>query len=187
MSDADKLRTDARANRDRILDVARDAFAADGNTSMNAIAKLAGVGPGTLYRHFANREALALALYRKEIDDLVRLADTLLANNPPLPAFRLWCDRLVRLGRVKHAIAAMLHAADSTKDSDEILAAMIGAVGRFTTACEASKSIRPGVNAADLLVLLSCLWRIPPSAEGKAQSKRVLDLVFHALEPKSKA
>ncbi|WP_244182280.1 TetR/AcrR family transcriptional regulator [Gluconacetobacter entanii] len=85
MADPDvRLRADAQANRDRILDIARDAFAADPGVSLNAIAKAAGVGAGTLYRHFPSREALLVGVYRKEIDELVSLAPDLLANHPPL-------------------------------------------------------------------------------------------------------
>ncbi|WP_374680141.1 TetR/AcrR family transcriptional regulator, partial [Hydrocarboniphaga effusa] len=69
----DNLRADAKANRDRILDVARDALSADPQASLNSIAKAAGVGAGTLYRHFPNRESLVLNVYRKEIDALVAL------------------------------------------------------------------------------------------------------------------
>src|SRR3984885_13053384 len=102
MVDDGNLRADARANRDRILDVARDAFAADPAASLNSIAKAAGVGAGTLYRHFPSREALVLGIYRKEIDALVALAPMLLTEHAPLQAFRMWCDRLAELGRMKH-------------------------------------------------------------------------------------
>ena len=90
MADDNGLRADARENRDRILDVARGALAADPSASLNSIAKAAGVGPGTLYRHFPSREALVLGIYRQEIDAMVALAPVLLAEHPPLRAFRLW-------------------------------------------------------------------------------------------------
>ena len=100
---SEKLRTDARVNRDRILEVARDMLTEDPDVSLNSIAKLAGVGAGTLYRHFPSREALVLGVYKNEIDAQVELASALLAQHQPLMAFRLWCDRLAQLGRVKHA------------------------------------------------------------------------------------
>ncbi len=83
MADDELLRADA-GNRDRILDVARDALAADPAASLNSFAKMAGVGAGTLYRHFPSRESLVLGVYRKEIDVLVALAQKLLARHPPL-------------------------------------------------------------------------------------------------------
>ncbi len=104
MSDDEKLRSDARANRDRVLEVARDALAADPEASLNAIAKAAGVGAGTLYRHFPSREALVLGVYRNEIDALVKLVPTLLNKHSPLRAFHIWCDRLIQFGKMKHGL-----------------------------------------------------------------------------------
>ncbi len=139
-----QLRADARANRDRVLDAARDALAADPEASLNSIAKAAGVGAGTLYRHFPSREALVLGVYRKQIDALVGLAPRLLVDHPPLRAFRLWCDRLVKFGRVKHGVADLLHAAMSEQDVQETYRPMVGAVRRLTEACERSGGIRRG-------------------------------------------
>src|SRR5579862_7499488 len=104
-------RADAKQNRERILQIARDALAALPDASLNSIAKAAGVGPGTLYRHFPNREALVLAVYRQEIQQLVDLAPALLASHPPLAALRLWFDRLAHYGRIKHELADVLHGA----------------------------------------------------------------------------
>ena len=176
-----KLRADAQANRERILDVARDALTADPAASLNAIARAAGVGAGTLYRHFPSREALVLGVYRKEIDALVDLAPTLLAQHPPLQAFRLWCDRLVLLGRVKHGIANVLHAVISDQDFRETYWPMLGAVRGLMEACEASGDIRPGGDPQDVLTLLGLLWRIPPGSDGEARMKRLLALVFRGL------
>lgn len=179
-----KLRTDARVNRDRILEVARDALAADEDVSLNSIAKLAGVGAGTLYRHFPHREALVLAVYKHEIVAQVELATTLLDRHPPLQAFRLWCDRLAQLGRVKHAIAKSLQTTMSDQDSQDAYLQMVDAVQRLISACEASGELPAGNLATDVLVLLSSLWRIPPTPEGEAQATRVLALTFRAMGAK---
>jgi AcrR family transcriptional regulator len=177
----EKLRADARANRDRILEVARAALAADPNASLNSIAKTAGVGQGTLYRHFPTREALVLGVYRKEIDALVALAPTLLAEHPPLTAFRLWCDQLAALGRVKHGLADMLHAVISDDDFQATYWPMVAAVRRLMDACERSGDIRPGAVPEDFLLLMQFLWQIPPSAQGDAQARRLLALIFRGL------
>ena len=176
-----KLRADARANRDRILDVARAALAADPQASLNSIARTAGVGQGTLYRHFPSREALVLGVYRKEIDALIDLAPKLLAQHPPLQAFRLWCDRLAQFGRMKHGVADLLHAVMSDQDVHETYWPMVRAVRQLMDACEGSGAIRPGVDAEDVLVLLSVLWRIPPSSAGRARADRLIALVFVGL------
>ncbi len=181
MADNEVLRADARANRDRILDIARDALAADSAASLNSIAKMAGVGAGTLYRHFPSRESLVLGVYRKEIDVLVALAPTLLARQPPLQAFRTWCDRLAKFGRMKYGVADIVHAATSDQDLQETYTPMLGAVRQLIHACEHSGNIDQGSDPEDFLVFVGLLWRIPPSAAGEARVKRLLALAFRGL------
>ncbi len=182
MADDDvKLRADARDNRDRILGVARDALAADPSVSLNAIAKAAGVGAGTLYRHFPSREALVLSVYRNEIEALVALAGELLAKHTPLRAFRTWCDRLAKFGRMKHGLADTLHAARSKEDVQETYWPMLGAVRQLMNACEASGEIHPKADAEDFMMLLGFLWQIPPTRAGEARVKRLLALAFRGL------
>jgi AcrR family transcriptional regulator len=178
------LRLDAQENRDRILEVAREALSADPQASMNSIAKAANVGPGTLYRHFPNRESLVLAVYRNEIDKLATLVPTLLARYSPLTAFRKWCDQLAKFGRVKHGISDVLDAAKSDKNLKETYLPMLTAVRTLMTACEDSGEIAKGANAEDFLMLLGTLWRIPPTAAGKARVSRLLALVFRGLGAK---
>ena len=177
----EKLRADARANRDRILDVARDALAADPAVSLNAIAKAAGVGAGTLYRHFPSREALVLGVYRSEIDALVALAPRLLGEHRPLQAFRIWCDRLAEFGKMKHGVADLLHATRSDRDFQETYWPMLGAVRELMSACEGSGEIRTGADPEDFLMLLGFLWRIPPTPAGEARVKRLLALILRGL------
>lgn len=179
--EAGKLRSDAQDNRERILAVARAALEADPGTTLNSIAKSAGVGQGTLYRHFPTREALVLSVYRKEIDDLVGLAPTLLTRHPPLVAFRLWCGALARLGRVKQGIAEVLHAVISEQDYEQTYLPILGAVTLLMEACEAAKAINSSTPPADFLMLLQFLWQTPPSMDRTAQTQRLLELVFRGL------
>jgi AcrR family transcriptional regulator len=181
MAISEDLRADARINRDRILEVARDALAADPNASLNSIAKTAGVGAGTLYRHFPSRESLVLAMYRKEIEKLTALAPALLSKHPPLQAFRDWCDRLAKFGRMKYGVADIVHAATSRLDVEETYQPMLDAVTALMKACETSGEIRSGNSAEDFLMLVGLLWRIPPNAAGEARVKRLLALAFRGL------
>ena len=182
MADEDeRLRADARANRDRILEEARVTLTADPDASLHSIAKAAGVGQGTLYRHFATREALVLSVYRKEIDALVELAPTLLTEHPPLKAFRIWCDWFAQAGRRKHGIAALVRAAMSDQVFQDTYWPMVGAVHQLVEACEHTGEIAPGVDAEDFLQLLGCMIQIPPTPEGEARTKRLHALVFHGL------
>ena len=184
MTDNETLRADAQANRDRILDVARDALAADPAASLNSIAKTAGVGAGTLYRHFPSRESLVFSVYRKEIDTLVALVPVLLGKQQPLHAFRSWCDRLAKFGRMKYGVADIVHAATSEQENREIYELMLGAIRQLVAACEVSDEIRSGANPEDFLVLVGLLWRIPPDAAGEARIKRLLALAFRGLGAK---
>ena len=88
------LRADAVGNRARIIAAARAAVANAGEVKLNAIAKQAGVGQGTLYRHFPTREALLAEVYREDVGDLVAAAPALLARHEPLTALARWRDRL---------------------------------------------------------------------------------------------
>ena len=177
----EELRADARANKDRILDVAREALMADPVASLNSIAKAAGVGAGTLYRHFPTRESLVLGLYRKEIASLVTLAPSLLAKNSPVQALRLWCDRLVRFGKMKYGVADIVHAATSAQDRQEHYGPMLGAVRQMIEACERSGDIPAGTNPEDVLVFLGLLWRIPPTAAGEDRIRRLMALAFRGI------
>ncbi len=183
--DEERLRSDARANRDRILGVARDALAADPETSLNAIAKAAGVGAGTLYRHFPGRDALLVGVYRKEIEALLALAPRLLETQRPLDAFRLWCERFAEFGSVKHGVADTLHAAISDQDLQETYWSLVDTVGRLMSACEAAGAMAPGASPEDVLVLLSSVLRIAPTPSGREQVSRVLALILRSLTAKS--
>ena len=97
-------RSDAQQNREHILRIAHEAFAEDGAVSLNSIAKRAGIGAGTLYRHFPTREALILAVYRHDVQRLVDSVSDVLAKNPPLQAFRVWFQTLADYVRLKHGL-----------------------------------------------------------------------------------
>lgn len=180
----DGLRADARANRDRILEVARAALIADPETPLSAISKAAGVGQGTLYRHFPTREALALAIYRKEISAVAALASTLLKEHPPLEAFRLWCAQLADSSAMKRGVAGLLQGSTSEDDKRETYQQMVLAVRSLIAACQASGAIDRDANADDVLILLGVLWQIPSHPGRDAQSARIIALIFSGLGAK---
>ncbi|HVQ96457.1 MAG TPA: TetR/AcrR family transcriptional regulator [Mycobacteriales bacterium] len=175
------VRSDARENRRRILEIARDSFAAAGDTSLNEIAKRAGVGPGTLYRHFPTRESLVLAVYRHEIDQLAALAPALLAEHPPVEALRRWLDRVARYGQLKYGVAEVIHAATTETAETEAYGLIIGAIAGLLDAGAAAGQLRTDVQPDDFLLLISFLWRIDPEPGGPARAARMLDLVLAGL------
>jgi AcrR family transcriptional regulator len=179
---ADSLRADAQHNRDRILEAARESFGASGEASLNSIAKKAGVGPGTLYRHFPSREALVLAVYRYDVQALADSAAGLLSEHEPLRALRLWFDRLAYYGQIKRGLADVLHTATSDGLAGETYGPVVGAITLLLTACTGDGSIRPGIEPDDVLLLLGFLWRIDPGGDADARAARLLDLIVAGLK-----
>ncbi len=179
---ADSLRADAQHNRDRILEAARESFAASGEASLNSIAKKAGVGPGTLYRHFPSREALVLAVYRYDVQALADSAASLLSEHEPLRALRLWFDRLAYYGQIKHGLGNVLHAATSDGLAGETYGPVVGAITLLLTACTGDGSIRAGIDPDDVLLLLGFLWRIDSGGDADARAARLLDLIVAGLK-----
>ncbi|MCL6708187.1 TetR/AcrR family transcriptional regulator [Pseudomonas sp. R2.Fl] len=175
-------RSDARRNREQILSVARDVLRETPDASLNSIAKAAGVGPGTLYRHFPSREALVLGVYQHEIQALIDLAPELVKSHPPIEALRLWLDRLAHYGRIKHGLSDVLHDRKNATVVGAAYDPVVGAIDCLLKACEAAGSIAPGHRADDLLLLVAFLWRIKPGPDGAPQAGRLLDLVVKGLQ-----
>lgn len=170
-------RSDAQQNRAAILAVAREMLIEDGDASLNSIAKRAGVGPGTLYRHFPNREALVLAVFRSEVQKLVDWAPELLRTEPPLVALRRWFQRLAGQIVIKRGLGDALTAVSHDAVTNETYGPVIGAITTLLRAGEADGVIRPGLDPDDVLLMMGCVWR----AEGPAQAERLLDLVIDGL------
>ncbi|WP_052850179.1 TetR/AcrR family transcriptional regulator [Streptomyces avicenniae] len=178
-----RVRADALRNREHILRVAHDAFAESGTTSLNTIAKRAGVGPGTLYRHFPTREDLILAVYRHDMQRLVDSVPGVLAAHGPLDAFRTWFLTLARYVRLKHGLGEALGTAAVQHAVKESYPPVTAAVGTLLRACGEEGSLRPGLDPADVLLLMGFLWRVPQDEEGERQARRVMELVIDGLRP----
>ena len=171
-------RKDALTNRERILTAARAAFAAGSSASLTAIARQAGVGIGTLYRHFPSREALIVELYRHEIQHLIDLAPALLESHPPLEALRLWFGEVARYGQLKYGAAEVIHAATS---DDEYYEPFVRAIAVLLDQGAAAGELKKGLDPEDVLMQLSVLWRIDPEHGGEARAARILDLIVDGL------
>ena len=149
-----KPRADAVRNRDRVLEAARTVFSAGGpEASLEAVAKTAGVGIGTLYRHFPTREALFEAVYRREVQQLADLAKRLEEEAEPTEALRQWMRSFVKFVATKKGMSAALAFAVS-KDSDLISYSsdlLTRAVGQLLSRAGAAGDIRDDVSPEDLL------------------------------------
>jgi AcrR family transcriptional regulator len=173
------VRADARENRARILDAARQAFAEDGGTSMNQIAQRAGVGPGTLYRNYPTREALVLAVYQLEIDRLVGSAPALLETLPPLEALRHWTTDLVGAMKRKHGLGDALSPGAHQAMNDRSYGPVIAAITQLLDAGQRDGTIRPDADARDFLQLTGALWRAAAGPEDRSQP--MLGLILDGL------
>src|SRR3954464_10452008 len=111
-------RADAVRNRERVLEAAKVVFSAGGpDASLEAVARHAQVGIGTLYRHFPTREALFEAVYRREVEQLAELAERLKGEAPPVEALRIWLRAIVEFVATKKGMSAALAiAVDGTSD-----------------------------------------------------------------------
>ncbi|MGY1810431.1 TetR/AcrR family transcriptional regulator [Blastococcus sp. SYSU D00669] len=177
------LRADAQRNRDRLLEVAAHAFAAGEDVTLEAIAREAGVGIGTLYRHFPTREALVEAAYRNELARLCDAAAELLRTQPPEAALRTWMDRFVDYMTTKRGMADALKAviasggnpfAHSRDRMTEALALLLRAGAEAGT-------LRADADPADVLTGLSGISLAAGDAERREQAGRLLDLLVDGL------
>jgi AcrR family transcriptional regulator len=178
------LRADARRNRDRLLAVAVRAFSQDGpDVPLDAIAREAGVGIGTLYRHFPTREALVEAAYRTELDKLCDAAPTLLRQLPPDRALRAWMDRFVDYMTTKRGMAEALKAVIASGGNPYAVSRdrLLEAVGSLLAAGAAAGVLRADVDPADVLAALS---GVTLATAERAQAGRLLDLLLAALTPR---
>jgi AcrR family transcriptional regulator len=171
-------RKDALSNRERILTAAREALAASSGASLTAIARQAGVGIGTLYRHFPSRESLILELYRHDIQHLIDQAPALLETQPPLAALQSWFAEVARYGQLKYGAAEVIHAATS---DDEYYDPFVRAINVLLEAGAEDGSLKSGLDPEDVLMQLSVLWRIDPRRGGQARAARLIDLIIDGL------
>ena len=178
-------RSDARRNRDAILAAALAALTASPDASLNAIAKRAGVANATLYRHFATREELVLATYHDEVRRLVDVAGLLLREHAPSDALRSWVERLARYAVTKHGLADALRkttAPGSDLSSTETYSAIVAALDRLLQANISAGTLRPGLDAHDVILALAGLWQLDPAGDWAAQAQRIYDIVLSGLQ-----
>ncbi|WP_432842417.1 TetR/AcrR family transcriptional regulator [Dactylosporangium sp. CA-092794] len=173
------IRSDARENRDRILEVARRALERSGDTSLNQIAQQAGVGPGTLYRHFPTREALVLAVYRLDVDRLIDSVRDRLARASALEALRGWTTELVGYMRIKHGLGDALSPGGRQSITEQTYGPVIAAITEMLDAGKRDGSIRADADPEDVLLLIGALWRTAPGEEDR--SPRMLGVILDGL------
>ncbi|WP_420882649.1 TetR/AcrR family transcriptional regulator [Streptomyces noursei] len=178
------LRADARRNRERILEAAVRAFSDRGaDVPIDAIAKAAGVGSATLYRHFPTREALIEAAYRNELARVCDSAAELLADNPPDEAMRLWMDRFIDYLATKQGMADALRAAVASGADPfaESLDKLSTAIGTLLHAGTEAGLLRSDIEPIDVGLSLSGIALVTSSPAQRGRAGRLLDLLLDGL------
>jgi len=177
-------RADARRNRDALLAAAVEAYGERGvDASLEDIARRAGVGIGTLYRHFPNRDAVTEAVYRREVENLSDSADQLLAEHDPEQALMLWMRQFaVYVGR-KRGMAMALRA---TLGSDNELFAythdrITQAITKLVDAAAADGTIRGDVDPSDLLRAMSGICMAADTPGWSDRTGRLINLLIDGM------
>jgi AcrR family transcriptional regulator len=179
-----KPRADALRNHERVLEAAKAVFSAGGpEASLEAVAKHAGVGIGTLYRHFPTREALFEAVYRREVEQLADLAEELRTAGEPTEALRQWLRSNVEFVATKKGMSKALTIA--VKGSSELTAysfeRLTKAVGALLSRAVAAGELRADISPEDLLRALVGMCLIQDQPGWQASVHRLLDVFVDGL------
>ncbi len=185
-----KPRADALRNRDRLLAAAKAVFSAGGpDASLEAVARRANVGIGTLYRHFPTREALYEAVYRHEVEQLGALAEELKGESSPVEALRLWLRSNVEFVATKKGMSAALALA--AQANSELMAfsydRLTKAVGALLDRAVAAGEIRGDVGPEDLLRALIGMCYLHDQPGWQASVVRLLDVFVDGLRVRGDA
>jgi AcrR family transcriptional regulator len=177
-------RTDAVRNHERVLEAAKAVFSAGGpDASLEAVARRAGVGIGTLYRHFPTREALFEAVYRREVEQLADLAEQLKSEANPVEALRRWLRSNVEFVATKKGMSAALALA--VNSSSELYAysfeRLTKAVGALLDRAVAAGEIRADISPEDLLRALVGMCYLHDQPGWQASVLRLLDVFVDGL------
>jgi AcrR family transcriptional regulator len=181
-----KTRTDAQRNRERILEVAKAAFARSGaNTSLDDVARQAGVGAGTLYRHFPTRDALLEAVYHTEVGKLAAAERELSEKLPPVEALRAWMLLFVDYIAEKHIIAPALNTfvGGPSKLYESSRAQITGAIEALVKRAIKAGDIRKDLEAFDLLRALIGVSNVASAPDWQQSAKRLVDILILGSRP----
>jgi len=181
-----KRRTDAQLNRERILEVAKATFTRSGpNASLDDIAREAGVGAGTLYRHFPTRDALIEAVYRTEVEKLAAAERRLAAAMSPIEALRAWMLLFVDYIATKQIIAPALNAyvRGPSKLYEGSRAQIQGAIDALVKRAIKNGDIRRDLDPFDLLRALIGVSNVASGPDWQQSARRLVDILITGSRP----
>jgi AcrR family transcriptional regulator len=183
---ARKPRSDALRNRERILEVAKGAFTRHGaDASLDEIAKQAGVGAGTLYRHFPTRDALIEGVYRNEVEKLAAAAGGFAETMSPIEALRTWMLLLVDYIAAKHIIAPALNTivGGPSRLYEGSRSLIQGAIDELVKRAKRSGDLRRDLDAFDLLRALIGVSHVGSGADWQQSARRLVDILIAGSRP----
>jgi AcrR family transcriptional regulator len=181
-----KPRTDAQRNRERVLEVAKQAFTRSGaNASLDDIAKDAGVGAGTLYRHFPTRDTLIEAVYRTEVEKLAAAQKKFSETLPPIEALRAWMLLFIDYIATKQIIAPALNAyvGGASKLYESSRAQVQGAIDSLVKRAIKSREIRRDLEPFDLLRALIGVSHVASGPDWQPSARRLVDILITGSRP----
>ena len=178
------LRADARHNYEHLIEVAADSIAELGpSVSLEEVAKRAGVGIGTLYRHFPNRQALLETVYRDQVTAHCTRARELLATTPPGEALPLWLHSLLTYNLSMRGLKEALMAGEVSPQTSDCKARMHEVGGELLARAQEVGAVRRDIEVTDLLRLVhSIALMVEPGAEGTARAERVFEVMVAGLK-----
>jgi AcrR family transcriptional regulator len=181
-----KPRADAERNRQRILEIAKKAFTRSGaNISLDDLARQAGIGPGTLYRHFPTRDALLEAVYRTEVEKLAAAERELSQAMPPVEALRAWMLLFVDYIAAKQIIAPALNTlvGGPSKLFEASGSQIKGAIGALVERAIESGDIRPDLDPLDLLRALIGVSNVASVPNWAESARRLVQILIAGSRP----
>jgi AcrR family transcriptional regulator len=181
-----KPRADAQRNRERILEAAKREFTRSGaNASLEEIAKKAGVGPGTLYRHFFTRDALIEAVYRTEVEKLAAAERKFAQDLPPVEALRAWMLLFIDHIAAKQIIAPALNTlvGGPSKLYEGSRGQIWGAMEALVKRAIKNGDIRKDLDPFDLLRALIGVAHVPSSPDWQQSARRLVDILITGSRP----
>jgi AcrR family transcriptional regulator len=183
-----KPRVDAERNRIRLLETAKTVFAEKGSgASLDEISRIAGVGAGTLYRHFPTRDALVAAVYRNETEQLVAAAGRLAEMHPPVTALREWLLLFVDYIATKHGMREVLDSiVGGTSDLYSASTAQVQqAISQLADRAVTSGDIRLDLAPLDLLRALAGVANIGLGTDGERAAKTLVDILITGIRTRT--
>jgi AcrR family transcriptional regulator len=180
-------RADARRNRERILQTAREAFAADGiAVPLDEIARRAGVGPGTVHRHFPTKEALFEAVVREHLERLAEDLRGALADTEAGPAFFAFLDRMTAEADQKQDLAEAITATNRPMgaETEELAAQLRERFSALLTRAQDAGAVRNDVDAADVQAIVVAALTVGRRRGTNDRSGRLTEVVLDCLLPR---